>query len=217
MKKLMKISISVFVFIISVTLLFGQGISRADTILFQDNFNAENGGYAALNFNSFTKWDVTSRPGYTNGTVDLIGQGSSWDFHPGNGLYVDLDGSTLDAGVLTTKASFTYLPNTTYWLEFDLGSSQPPGEYGYGAPNEVTVSFVTELYTITADDALTHYIIEFTDSTGPMTTPIVFSNAGGDNIGAVLDNVTLSQVPEPTTLLLLGLGLIGLAGVRRKF
>ena len=31
------------------------------------------------------------------------------------------------------------------------------------------------------------------------------------------DNITVGVVPEPTTLLLLGLGLIGLAGVRRKF
>ncbi|MEZ5560441.1 MAG: hypothetical protein R3E86_18090 [Pseudomonadales bacterium] len=48
-------------------------------IIFSDNFDGENGGVGALNYNSFAHWTVL------DGTVDLIGNGF-FDFLPGNGL-----------------------------------------------------------------------------------------------------------------------------------
>jgi hypothetical protein len=63
---------------------------------------------------------------------------------------------------------------------------------------------------------------------GTFSDTIILYSSGGNDSGynGALGNITLnitgqvvqsSSVPEPTTMLLLGLGLMGLAGVRRKF
>ena len=86
--------------------------------IFVDNFNTENGGVGALNHGSFANFSVSS------GTVDLIGNGL-YDFLPGNGLYVDLDGSTQNAG-LTTADPIALGPGS-YVLSFDLAGNQRGG------------------------------------------------------------------------------------------
>ena len=46
-----------------------------------------------------------------------------------------------------------------------------------------------------------------------------FEGVGGDNVGALLDNVRFTAIPEPGIPLLLGSGLLGLgviAGLRHK-
>src|SRR5258708_1434872 len=75
------------------------------------SFGAENGGVPQLNYFGFANYNVSQ------GSVDLIGSGY-FDAYPGNGLYVDLAGTTNQFGALTTKAIFA--PGT-YHVGLSLG------------------------------------------------------------------------------------------------
>jgi hypothetical protein len=189
--------ISLMIFLLMSVLLFQVSGANAG-VVFSDNFNTENGGVGVVNYAGFTNWTIS------NGTVDLIGNGY-YDFLPGNGLYVDLDGSTNQAGIMI---SINLNPGT-YILSFDLAGSQR------GDTNIVDVSFgnYTGAITMNSADPFTTFTTAVTVPPGGST--MVFHNRGGDNVGALLDNVQVTA-PLPSTLLLLGSSLAGLGLLRRK-
>ena len=172
--------------------------------IFLDNFNSENGGVGALNYTGFANWSVSA------GTVDLIGNGF-FDFYPGNGLYVDLDGSSGLAGTLISK-SFA-LGAGSYVLSFDLGGSQR-GDVNTVDVN-VDLGVASQTYVVNSADPLTTRTIAFILAS-PQTIDLSFHNLGGDNVGAILDNVSLTVPEGGATAVLLGLGLAGLGIFRRN-
>ncbi|MFT4562092.1 MAG: hypothetical protein ACI9BW_001836 [Gammaproteobacteria bacterium] len=181
--------------------------ASAETVLLQENFNAENGGDVQTKYTGFAQFNVTV------GAVDLIGPGLA-DFFPGNGLYVDLDGTSSAAGRLESKSSFALQTGITYRLQFDLGNSD--AQFGGGsADNTVTVSLgsaYSETFNrsgLTPFETITRLITPIT----AVSTELVFQEdpiIGGDNLGVLLDNVSLVAVPVPGLLGSFGLAVGGL-------
>lgn len=190
----MKKQFVVFAMLVALT-----SVAVANDTIFSDNFDSE--GVAALNYTGFANWTVS------DGSVDLKGNGT-WDYWPGNGLYVDMDGSTNDAGKLTSD-TFDLEPGM-YVLGFD---------FAVYAEETVTVQVGTLLdksYTLSYV-----YFETFTETFTVSTTTsaaISFEGAGGDSFGMHLDNVTLESVthtPAPGAFLLGGIG-VGLVNWLRR-
>jgi hypothetical protein len=187
--------------------LLGATAAHASTTVFSDNFNADTD---ALNASSFAGgWTVT------DGSVDIVGPTGGWDLIPGNGYYIDLDGSTGKAGLFSNSVAVS--AGQTYILSFSLAGNQR-ASYGTGG-DSVTVKFGTSSQVISRaeTDVFQTFSLSYT-ALADGNAAFSFRNAGGDNIGALLDNVTVTAVPEPTTyaMLLAGLGLMGAVARRRR-
>jgi hypothetical protein len=165
--------------------IFATGRFASAATVFSDNFNSENGGNGALNYTGFANWTVT------NGTVDLIGNGY-FDFLPGNGLYVDMDGSTDQAGTIVSSA--IALSAGSYLFQFDLAGNQR--NYSI-EPVTASVSggLASQTYALSEFVGFTTYDLAFTLA-APQAVTLGFSETGGSNIGMLLDNVSLSSVGD---------------------
>ena len=88
--------------------------SHAAVTILSDNLDADKTTNNATKF--VHGWTVS------DGTVDVDGTGFVHNEMPGNGHYVDLDGSTKRAGVLSN--SFPAGAGGIYTLSFDLAGNQ---------------------------------------------------------------------------------------------
>jgi len=160
-------------------------------VLFFDDFNGENQGVSAPNWNAFANWRVTS------GAVDIIGNGS-WDLQPGNGLYVDLDGTAGAAGTMVTR-NVLNLGAGDYVLSFRLAGHLRP-QYGVNDEPvfvEVGSGLAAQTYTLPYSAGFETFTLPFS-LTSPQAVNLKFQGFGGDNVGPLLDDVKLEsrQVPD---------------------
>ena len=165
--------------------------------VFSDNFNSYS---SSLNWVPPANWAVTS------GTVDLIGANSGFDFFPGNGGYVDLDGSTGTPGTLQTVSSFAA---GNYTLTFDLGGN---ARNDGSKTTVITLGSFTTSVTLASTDPYQLYTLNFLTTGGQLSFADLAG--GNNNVGNILDNVSLSSaVPEPSTWAMMILGFFGLGVV----
>lgn len=188
-------------------------------IVFSDNFDADSAA-SVLNFNGLINWTVS------DGTIDYIRSGGfGINCFGGTGGCLDMDGSTANAGRITTRQVFDFEDGVEYIFELALSGNQRGGASD-------TVNFGL----ISVDTGFESML-----TAGPLAPNAPFATfggslmgqnftgnwrffiegVGGDNVGAILDNVVLrdnrsANVPEPATLLLSGLALLATGAARRR-
>lgn len=160
--------------------LFGLAGSASAAVIFFGDFSSD----AVKRNSTLTNWNVTA------GYVDVIGNdgvGAWYDWFPGNGAYVDLDGANKRSGRIGTKEALQLVLGETYRLSFDFtthGSRAEPLMFGAGGYNG---SFLTPTAKLAE---FTSYSVEFTALED--LTRIYFVTSGDDNIGPIIDNVMVS-------------------------
>ena len=132
----------------------------------------------------FIHWEVV------DGTVDLAGPGW-WDLLPGNGLYVDLDGTTSDAGTMVSRQSFLFEPGREYTLQFELAGNRRHGGLDFA---EVQVAFGDIFNKTYARPGAAEFQV-FTEHffvSEWRSAKLSFAGLGGDRVGLLLDDIRLS-------------------------
>ncbi len=162
------------------------GMKQPPAVLLAEDFNQENDVRYRLNYTRFAQWTVA------DGTVDLVGTPPFDDFLPASqGMYVDLDGSTHDAGTLESRTVFD-LRRGRYQLTFKLAGTPRPAQ-----PANTVIVSLGDAYreTITLESyaplqTFTKVIRVRRDTRGTLR----FQHLGGDNYGIFVDDIELRRL-----------------------
>jgi len=158
-------------------------------VVFEDNFDTENGGNGQFDYTTLRNWTIT------DGSIDLFGNGF-FDFAPGNGLYLDMDGITDNAGRIESDP--IPVQRGRYRLTFDILGQNTVGGF---EDNRMTVEVGGAILgDVDISDTGRNAYRVFLE---PGDTSIAFDHDGGDLRGLLLDNVRFELIPAPAAALAL--------------
>jgi hypothetical protein len=227
----------------AIALSFGALSSARAANLVQNGGFEINTGNGQVGFNTtISNWSIDGPPNYTflyaPGTADTTGAVgqytpvSLWGTNnggpntittsPDGGYFIAQDPAFQAAAISQSISGLT--PGLQYIVSFYWGVAQ---QHGFDGPtfDSWTVSLGSESHTTNTVNDPNHGFLAWTQQTFTFTatgtTETLSFLANGGPSGSVppfalLDSVTMTAVPEPSTMSLFALGLLGVIGLRRR-